>query len=271
MHPSPGCNAPISLNKIASGLSVPLAIVPSSSSSSPSAAISQRYHPFARDTSTSPDHHRITSASSQLDYIGSAMTAPRRRGKLPKDVTELLKSWLMEHSSHPYPNEDEKRRLCLTTGLSISQVSNWFINARRRILAPQQTAAAAAASAASSPRHGLMTTTPAFDLTGSHSAGSSLGQPSPLSAAAEDDYFHSHYQHSVSRSAHHQQAHHGHSQTHQHRHQSYLYQQQQHQLPAPPAPAAKQTYSQQYFAPTEYPRPHCNSSHQSLPHYQYRH
>lgn len=52
-------------------------------------------------------------------------------------MTDLLKSWLLEHASHPYPTEDEKRRLCSMTGLSISQVSNWFINARRRILVPQ--------------------------------------------------------------------------------------------------------------------------------------
>ncbi|SOV08211.1 uncharacterized protein UDID_00760 [Ustilago sp. UG-2017a] len=61
---------------------------------------------------------------------------PRRRGKLPKPVTDLLKSWLLEHASHPYPTEDEKRSLCSMTGLTLSQVSNWFINARRRILLP---------------------------------------------------------------------------------------------------------------------------------------
>lgn len=61
---------------------------------------------------------------------------PRRRGKLPKPVTDLLKTWLLEHASHPYPTEDEKRSLCSMTGLTLSQVSNWFINARRRILLP---------------------------------------------------------------------------------------------------------------------------------------
>lgn len=61
---------------------------------------------------------------------------PRRRGKLPKPVTDLLKSWLLEHAGHPYPTEDEKRTLCSMTGLTLSQVSNWFINARRRILLP---------------------------------------------------------------------------------------------------------------------------------------
>lgn len=58
----------------------------------------------------------------------------KRRGKLPKATTELLKCWLYEHAQHPYPTEEEKRHLCSETGLTFNQVSNWMINARRRIL-----------------------------------------------------------------------------------------------------------------------------------------
>ncbi|KAI0088555.1 hypothetical protein BDY19DRAFT_170787 [Irpex rosettiformis] len=65
---------------------------------------------------------------------------PRKRGKLPKPVTDFLKDWLHRHSDHPYPSEEEKKQLCHATGLSMSQVSNWMINARRRILAPAQRA-----------------------------------------------------------------------------------------------------------------------------------
>ncbi|EJD50592.1 hypothetical protein AURDEDRAFT_47495, partial [Auricularia subglabra TFB-10046 SS5] len=54
----------------------------------------------------------------------------RRRGKLPKQTTEFLKDWLHKHADHPYPSEDEKKRLCAATGLSMSQVSNWMINVR---------------------------------------------------------------------------------------------------------------------------------------------
>lgn len=61
---------------------------------------------------------------------------PRKRGKLPKETTDYLKAWLHRHSDHPYPSEEEKKQLCHATGLSMSQVSNWMINARRRILAP---------------------------------------------------------------------------------------------------------------------------------------
>ncbi|RDB17894.1 hypothetical protein Hypma_000803 [Hypsizygus marmoreus] len=65
----------------------------------------------------------------------------RKRGKLPKETTDFLKAWLHRHSDHPYPSEEEKKQLCHATGLSMSQVSNWMINARRRILAPAHRAA----------------------------------------------------------------------------------------------------------------------------------
>ena len=47
----------------------------------------------------------------------------RRRGNLPKPVTDLLKQWLHEHLDHPYPSDDDKQYFMQRTGLSISQVS----------------------------------------------------------------------------------------------------------------------------------------------------
>jgi hypothetical protein len=64
------------------------------------------------------------------------MTSKRRRGNLPKAVTAILREWLSDHKKHPYPTEDEKDALASKTGLSLNQISNWFINARRRILQP---------------------------------------------------------------------------------------------------------------------------------------
>ncbi|KAI7856982.1 homeobox KN domain-containing protein [Circinella umbellata] len=64
----------------------------------------------------------------------SATANRKRRGNLPKPVTAILKSWLVEHCANPYPTEDEKNWLKHKTGLTLNQISNWFINARRRIL-----------------------------------------------------------------------------------------------------------------------------------------
>ncbi|KAG1749347.1 hypothetical protein EDB19DRAFT_186458 [Suillus lakei] len=87
-------------------------------------------------TSSSPTSRSPPSAPSTL--VDRPM---RKRGKLPKETTDYLKAWLHRHSDHPYPSEEEKKQLCHATGLSMSQVSNWMINARRRILAPAHRAA----------------------------------------------------------------------------------------------------------------------------------
>ncbi|KAI9670039.1 MAG: hypothetical protein M1817_004519 [Caeruleum heppii] len=58
----------------------------------------------------------------------------RRRGNLPRPVTDVLRHWFHGHLNHPYPSEEEKQALMLRTGLTMSQISNWFINSRRRQL-----------------------------------------------------------------------------------------------------------------------------------------
>ncbi|KAI1433128.1 hypothetical protein GGR50DRAFT_539495 [Xylaria sp. CBS 124048] len=58
----------------------------------------------------------------------------RRRGNLPKETTEKLRAWFVDHLQHPYPTEDEKQELMRQTNLQMNQISNWFINARRRRL-----------------------------------------------------------------------------------------------------------------------------------------
>lgn len=96
---------------------------------------SPRHHPYRMQQGCRSPSLAEAQPSADAAAAGSP-SASRRRGKLPKPVTDLLKTWLLEHASHPYPTEDEKKQLCDATGLSISQVSNWFINARRRILVP---------------------------------------------------------------------------------------------------------------------------------------
>jgi hypothetical protein len=58
----------------------------------------------------------------------------KKRPNHSKSVIETLKKWLHSHTSHPYPTEHQKTELCMSTGLSMLQLNNWFINARRRLL-----------------------------------------------------------------------------------------------------------------------------------------
>ncbi|XP_013177294.1 PREDICTED: homeobox protein PKNOX2-like isoform X1 [Papilio xuthus] len=59
-----------------------------------------------------------------------------KRGVLPRHATQAMRAWLFQHLVHPYPTEEEKRSLAAQTRLTLLQVNNWFINARRRILQP---------------------------------------------------------------------------------------------------------------------------------------
>ncbi|CAH9133119.1 unnamed protein product [Cuscuta epithymum] len=55
---------------------------------------------------------------------------------LPERAVSVLRAWLFEHFLHPYPKDSDKIMLAKQTGLTRSQVSNWFINARVRLWKP---------------------------------------------------------------------------------------------------------------------------------------
>lgn len=61
--------------------------------------------------------------------------APKRgagAARFPRAAVKILKDWLNEHAENPYPTEDEKQTLASQTGLTVSQISNWMANTRRR-------------------------------------------------------------------------------------------------------------------------------------------
>ncbi|EHA8590511.1 BEL1-like homeodomain protein 1 [Cocos nucifera] len=81
------------------------------------------------------DHHlRQQRALQQLGMIQHNAWRPQRG--LPERSVSILRAWLFEHFLHPYPKDSDKIMLAKQTGLTRSQVSNWFINARVRLWKP---------------------------------------------------------------------------------------------------------------------------------------
>ncbi|OWM82585.1 BEL1-like homeodomain protein 1 [Punica granatum] len=81
------------------------------------------------------DHQiRQQRALQQLGMIQHNAWRPQRG--LPERSVSILRAWLFEHFLHPYPKDSDKHMLAKQTGLTRSQVSNWFINARVRLWKP---------------------------------------------------------------------------------------------------------------------------------------
>jgi len=75
-------------------------------------------------------------SGSQSNFLSSSSdnTTSRKRSRLPPSSVAIFRHWLFNHLESPYPSEEEKEELAQKAGLRITQVNNWFTNARRRIL-----------------------------------------------------------------------------------------------------------------------------------------
>ncbi|XP_028837098.1 iroquois-class homeodomain protein IRX-4a [Denticeps clupeoides] len=68
----------------------------------------------------------------QYDRYGSIDGGTRRKNAT-RETTSTLKAWLQEHRKNPYPTKGEKIMLAIITKMTLTQVSTWFANARRRL------------------------------------------------------------------------------------------------------------------------------------------
>jgi hypothetical protein len=61
-----------------------------------------------------------------------SMPDKKSNSRFSKTAIKVLRNWLDEHQTNPYPTEEEKELLGRTTGLRLAQINTWLANARRR-------------------------------------------------------------------------------------------------------------------------------------------
>lgn len=62
-----------------------------------------------------------------------ASTNMRYKREHLMDMTRPLKDWLHAHKSNPYPTKEQKMELSRESNMTLTQICNWFANARRRL------------------------------------------------------------------------------------------------------------------------------------------
>uniref|UniRef100_A0A8C3GB97 Iroquois homeobox 5 n=1 Tax=Cyclopterus lumpus TaxID=8103 RepID=A0A8C3GB97_CYCLU len=88
---------------------------------------------------TSPGYDPSSGLPGSLDYHPFGVLGPYTYGdpsyrkNATRDATATLKAWLSEHRKNPYPTKGEKIMLAIITKMTLTQVSTWFANARRRL------------------------------------------------------------------------------------------------------------------------------------------
>ncbi|XP_004455108.1 iroquois-class homeodomain protein IRX-6 isoform X2 [Dasypus novemcinctus] len=78
--------------------------------------------------------YEATLGQYQYDRYGAVeLSSAGRRKNATRETTSTLKAWLNEHRKNPYPTKGEKIMLAIITKMTLTQVSTWFANARRRL------------------------------------------------------------------------------------------------------------------------------------------
>lgn len=91
-------------------------------------------HPLQPMTVMNPLPLDPQAAMSIAQYgYAQLLHGPGTRKNATRESTTSLKNWLKEHQKNPYPTKAEKVYLALVSGMTLTQVSTWFANARRRL------------------------------------------------------------------------------------------------------------------------------------------
>ncbi|KAG8097763.1 hypothetical protein GUJ93_ZPchr0013g34376 [Zizania palustris] len=76
--------------------------------------------------------HLLNKYNGYLSSLWRELSKKKKKGHLPRDARGKLLQWWHLHYRWPYPSEMEKAVLAESTGLDMKQISNWFINQRKR-------------------------------------------------------------------------------------------------------------------------------------------
>lgn len=98
------------------------------------------------ESAESPSARRFRSVSTASLESASSVASKSKNQKsqkksssLPTETVDYLKGWMMspEHVAHPYPTEQEKAQIMADTGIELKQLTNWFVNNRKRYWKPR--------------------------------------------------------------------------------------------------------------------------------------
>uniref|UniRef100_A0A673IV49 Homeobox protein Meis1-like n=1 Tax=Sinocyclocheilus rhinocerous TaxID=307959 RepID=A0A673IV49_9TELE len=82
--------------------------------------------------------HNGDNSSEHGDFLDQSVASPstgeeedpdkerknnKKRGIFPKVATNIMRAWLFQHLTHPYPSEEQKKQLSQDTGLTVLQFS----------------------------------------------------------------------------------------------------------------------------------------------------